>query len=417
VQDLGDGQARSTKDGLVFISGVMPTDASAGVPQRMRPTELHDADALRGQTALALAHVGRMLEAGGSAFDRVVKAEVFLTDLRLLDAFDDIWRSMVPTLPPRTLIEVGAQGMLAAGAMVQIDLIATRIDSANQPVMFRGNEPPEHDALACQIGDLVWIGGLSAVQPGTTSIQPEAQLDPDFPFNGSAIERQTDVLLSRLTGILADIGSERGHVAKAQVFLTDLRDFHGFHEVWRSYFGSTPPSTTVQVGGLRSPDARCEIELVASRAAGERALRSVARESGPRPLKHAQGSVVGTLALPAGHVATDFVNGVAPEARVDARFPFYGSDIERQTEYTLDYLEAVLVRSGSSLDDTLRAQVFMRDLADYYGFDKIWRRRFASPPPRSVVPVSGHGLLTPGTLVEIDLIASADPAASMRQYG
>ena len=110
-------------------------------------------------------------------------------------------------------------------------------------------------------------------------------------------------------------------------------------------------------------------------------------------------------ALPAGHVATDFENGVAPEARVDPRFPFYGSDIERQTDYTLDYLEGVLQASGSSLGRTVRAQVFMRDLEDFYGFDKIWARRFADPPPRTVVQVAGHGLLTPGTLVEIDLIA------------
>ena len=37
---------------------------------------------------------------------------------------------------------------------------------------------------------------------------------------------------------------------KAQVFLTDLKHFNGFDEVWKSYFKVPPPRTTVGTTGL-----------------------------------------------------------------------------------------------------------------------------------------------------------------------
>ena len=121
-----------------------------------------------------------------------------------------------------------------------------------QPVMFRGgvSEPNPIDAHSCRFGDLVFIGGLSAFQAGTGTIRPEAKLDPNFPFDGSAIERQTESILNQLSAILEETESDPGHVAKAQVLLEDLSDFHGFHDVWRAYFGN--PSEHDRPGGWPS---------------------------------------------------------------------------------------------------------------------------------------------------------------------
>jgi enamine deaminase RidA (YjgF/YER057c/UK114 family) len=48
--------------------------------------------------------------------------------------------------------------------------------------------------------------------------------------------------------------------------------------------------------------------------------------------------------------------------------------------------------------------VFHLDLANFAGFDEAWREFFPAPPPRTSVGTTG--LLVPGTLVEIDLIAA-----------
>ena len=58
--------------------------------------------------------------------------------------------------------------------------------------------------------------------------------------------------------------------------------------------------------------------------------------------------------------------------------------------------------AGSSLDHAVKAQVFLKDLNDFYAFDEVWKEFFAHPPPRTTVGISG--LLVEGCRVEIDLI-------------
>ena len=48
----------------------------------------------------------------------------------------------------------------------------------------------------------------------------------------------------RLKKTFEAAGSSLDHAVKAQVFLTDLDDFHGFDSVWKRYFKVPPPRTT-----------------------------------------------------------------------------------------------------------------------------------------------------------------------------
>ena len=66
----------------------------------------------------------------------------------------------------------------------------------------------------------------------------------------------------------------------------------------------------------------------------------------------------------------------------------------------------VCVRSwrGSSLDQVVKAQVFLTDLKNFHGFDTVWKRYFKQPPPRTTIGCTG--LLVADTLVEIDLIGT-----------
>jgi len=50
---------------------------------------------------------------------------------------------------------------------------------------------------------------------------------------------------------------------KSQVFLTDLQDFCYFDQVWKEFFPSPPPRTTVQVSALAVPGCRVGIDLTA----------------------------------------------------------------------------------------------------------------------------------------------------------
>jgi hypothetical protein len=59
-------------------------------------------------------------------------------------------------------------------------------------------------------------------------------------------------------------------------------------------------------------------------------------------------------------------------------------------------------RQGSSLDQVVRAQVFLTDLNNFNGFDEVWKEYFKVPPPRTTIGTTG--LLVKDSLVETDLI-------------
>ena len=119
---------------------------------------------------------------------------------------------------------------------------------------------------------------------------------------------------------------------------------------------------------------------------------------------YSEGFTVGDMIFAAGQLASDFKTGVAPEARRDPAFPFYGSDIKLQTNYILKNLARTFAAAGSSLDDVIKAQVFLTDLKNFNGFDEVWKQYFKMPPARTTIGTTG--LLIKDTLVEIDLIGA-----------
>src|SRR2546428_543202 len=133
----------------------------------------------------------------------------------------------------------------------------------------------------------------------------------------------------------------------------------------------------------------------------------------PRPLaNYTPATRAGNLVFAAGQLASDFKTGVPREARVDPAFPYYGSDIKRQTRYVLENLAKTLQAAGTALEHVVKAQVFHTDLNNFFAFDEVWREFFPAPPPRTTVGT--NGLLVKDTLVEIDLIAALPSSRARR---
>lgn len=263
-----------------------------------------------------------------------------------------------------------------------------------------------------RVGPWVFAAGQIA-SDYKTGVAPAARRNPGFRYYGSEIKLQTRYILENLNQTFEAAGSSLDNVVKAQVFLTDLKNFSGFDEVWRGYFKVPPPRTTVGVTGLLVPGTLVEIDLIGY-VPGRGIQHKPVASAVPRPLaNYTEAFRVGDLAFAAGQIASDFKTGIPPEARKDPAFPFYGSDIKKQTHYILSNLQATFAAAGTSLDDVVKAQVFLVDLEDFDAFDEVWKEYFAVPPPRTTVGTSG--LLVPGTLVEIDLVAHVAGKGVKRQ--
>jgi len=387
---------------LVFTAGQLASDFKQGVAPEARidPAFPYYGSAIKKQTRYVLENYARTFKAAGTSLEHVVKAQVFLTDLVHFNGFDEVWKEFFPTPPPRTTI--GTTGLLVPGTLVEIDLIATTPGAPARVVQSDAPRPLANYSEAVVVGDLVFIAGQLA-SDFKTGVPKEARVDPAFPYYGSDIARQARYVLENIARTFRAAGTSMEHVVKAQVFLTDLRHFAAFDEVWREFFPTPPPRTTVGTTGLLVKDTLVEIDLIAALPSARR--ESIAVPDIPKPLAHyAPATRVGELVFAAGQIASDYRTGVPPQARVDPAFPFYGSDIKRQTRYVLENLARTFRAAGTSLDQVVKAQVFHTDLRNFGEFDEVWKEFFPTPPPRTTVGTTG--LLVPGCLVEIDLIAA-----------
>jgi enamine deaminase RidA (YjgF/YER057c/UK114 family) len=78
---------------------------------------------------------------------------------------------------------------------------------------------------------------------------------------------QTRQVLAAVDRLLAEAGSDKSRILRAQIFLTDIRDAGAMNEVWDAWIpaGHTPPRATVQ-GAMVDPGYRVEIVVTAAAA-------------------------------------------------------------------------------------------------------------------------------------------------------
>src|SRR5256885_702903 len=385
---------------IVYAAGQIASDYQTGVPPEARqdPAFPYYGSTIQKQARYILNNLRSVFQAAGCDLKDVVKSQVFLTDLNDFYYFDQVWKEFFPSPPPRTTVQV--TGLLVPGCKVEIDLWGVR--PAVKREVVRGAKTPSPMAHYCQgilCGDTLYAAGQIA-SDYKTGVPPEARQHPAFPYYGSDIQKQSRYILENLRSVFQAAGCDLKDTVKSQVFLTDLDDFHYFDQVWKEFFPSPPPRTTVQVSGLLVPGCRVEIDLIAVRPSVKRS--EVTGPDTPKPMAHyCQGVLAGDTLYAAGQIASDYKTGVPPEARQDPAFPYYGSDIQKQTRYILNNLRSVFQAAGCDLEDTVKSQVFITDLNDFHHFDQVWKELFPSPPPRTTVQVSG--LLVPGCRVEIDL--------------
>ena len=79
---------------------------------------------------------------------------------------------------------------------------------------------------------------------------------------GETIEEQTEQVIANLAAILDASGSSLDQVVKTTCFLSDLRNFPAFNEVYRRHFTADFPARST-VGASLPPGVLVEIEAVA----------------------------------------------------------------------------------------------------------------------------------------------------------
>lgn len=116
-------------------------------------------------------------------------------------------------------------------------------------------------------------------------------------------------------------------------------------------------------------------------------------DKAPAPVgTYNQGIIVsGKMIFTAGQIAID-----------PATNEVVKGDIREQTRLALSNLKAILEEAGTSMDNMVKATVFMVNLGDFATVNEVFAEFFNSPPARSAFEVSA---LPKGLDIEIEGIA------------
>jgi len=110
------------------------------------------------------------------------------------------------------------------------------------------------------------------------------------------------------------------------------------------------------------------------------------------------------IAVPIGDKEMIFVTGQIAAENGKAIAP---NDIEKQTEFVFEAIDSILKEANSSLDDVVKAVIYVKDINDFSKISPIRNKYFEKSKPVSTL-VEISNTVREGCDIEIDVIAIKD---------
>ena len=406
----------------LFPSGQFASDFSANgvAPEATRDPQSPDLQPseLRLQSRYIWKNLKRVLDAGDSSLDHVVRMDHFFVHRDFEDA-------VIPSIDEYLLVRdeffpnpdtrptansMSCSNLLCKPGILEIDFVAVTKKSKWVKETIRSSrvaDPPEGHSHAVRVGPYVFCSSALA-SDSVHSVDPATATNENI-WCGNDIANQTRSILDQLALILEDAESDLDLTAKAQVYLTPegMKDVYRFDEVWRERFPKNPPARTlIPVDSLGIKDCVVAISLVAVTTDSNIKLETVNARGIPKwPLHEPHAMKAGNLVFLSSALATDNKGRFPSELRLNPNWPWYekyDKPIIQQMEYILDNAEKVVqAAGGSGYDNVVRRQCFHTDYDEFILTWGVWRSKYPHNPPASTtieeancpLPVSGATMM------------------------
>lgn len=258
-------------DGLIYVSGLSAADVGGGIPPvaAVSPEYPYYGADIQKQSTYVLEKLTALLETHGAGLQDVVKTQVFLTDCRLFDAFDQVWKRFFPVPPPRTTVGVGGDALAVPGTLVVVDVIAAQSDkvAVTHVESPRLAKPLANYTPCVAAGDWLFLAGQLPTDFGVTGLASDASVNPHFPYHVAPLIAQAEYTIGICHTLLEDAGSDWDHAVRVHVFLKHVDQAPLFQRLWNDHFkGSAPPCVIIGVEELLTGGAEIEIDVIAVRA-------------------------------------------------------------------------------------------------------------------------------------------------------
>ncbi len=364
------------------------------------------AGGIKAQAEQCFKNIKAIVESIDHAMSDIVRITVFVTNIKDVDAVDEVYKSFFTTyVPTRTTVAVAA---LPMDALVQVEaLVSNGVGSIP-------NAP--------QAGDLIKLTNNTANAPiSNLSTQTvafshynniSAQLPID-PKSGKlvtgGVKEQAAQCLKNIKAILESIDVPFDDIVKINIFLKDLADIEAVNEVYTTFFPDSAiaravaylPARTVIAAAALPMDALVQIEAVVSHGDG----------TPPQAVEDRHGIIVeanNTSAAPINPLSTQTVafshyNHLSAQLPVDAQSgAVVAGGVKEQAEQCLKNIKAIIESVDHVMEDVVKVNIYLKNITDIEAVNEVYATFFPGGiPARRVVGVAAISM---DALVQIDVV-------------
>ena len=271
-------------------------------------------------------------------------------------------------------------------------------------------------AYAVKSGPWIFLTGHEAFD-FESGIPEEVAGPSGFPlFGRPRSRREGDFILQRMRRILREFGTDLGNGVRLNQYYPTPAAVDPYHLARHAEFGDyIPPSTSVVMERCFAAETNISTSLIA--VMPEHEIHKIYPPGvGSAPSSGFVPAVVcDDFVFVAGQMAHNAGQGLDPRAHVPDHAAWAGSEIRKQTEFLiLEKLNPALEAAGSSLEQSLKAQIYLSRVDDFPDFIDVWNRYYANIPC-AVTLVPTKSFATVGGIIEINLVALTNTATRQKQ--
>jgi enamine deaminase RidA (YjgF/YER057c/UK114 family) len=246
-----------------------------------------------------------------------------------------------------------------------------------------------------------------------TGILPAVLGKPGLPLGGAPrYRREADFIFERLAKLIQAEGGDLRHVVRTDQYYPRAECVNPYQRSRKALFkDNVAPSTSVLMEELLVGGANVNLSMLAV-LPGEGWEPRPARPEGVPVPQHSgfiASLICGDYVFVAGQMPNnDAMNGLHPQAYRAPNAVWNGTDIRLQTDFLINSrLKSALEAGGSSLKNSIKAQVYLTDINDLPEFLDVWNGSFANNPcALTVVATKGLALLE--SKIEINIFGVRD---------
>lgn len=273
-------------------------------------------------------------------------------------------------------------------------------------------------AYAVKAGPWLFLSGHEAFD-FEKGLAPEVEGPAGSRLSGRPpLRREADYILRRMRALLKEFGSDLPNTVRLDQYYTMGAAVSAYHLARFAEFGAyIPPSTSIIMERCFSARANMHASMIAVVPGPGWTIERVTLPGEPISASgYTLAVVVDDFVFVAGNQALQQNGRLAPGVDVPAISRWQGeTSFRRQVHYVItERLAPSLKAAGSSLEQSLKAQAYVRGVESFPDFLDVWSQHFRDIPCAiTVVPAKDYS--SAESSLEINLIALRNGASRRKQ--